>query len=156
MRGRTILTAGLLVFVAASLGYLGIDAARSRRNATPAVAPDPGGDRVIAYYFHGAQRCRTCLTIEAYADAAIQDGFADELTAGRLEWRVVDIDEPQNEHFVQDFGLTTRSVVLVEMRDGRPAEWKNLDKVWELVSYQQEFTLYIQAETRSFLDRPRA
>ncbi len=156
MRGKTILTAGLLVFVAASLGYLGIDTARSRRDATPAVAPDPGGDRVIAYYFHGAQRCRTCLTIEAYADAAIQDGFADELASGRLEWRVVNIDEPRNEHFVQDFNLTTRSVVLVKMRDGRPEAWRNLDKVWELASYEQEFTLYIQAETRSFMERPSA
>ena len=33
---------------------------------------------------------------------------------------------------------------------------ENLDKVWELASYEQEFTLYIQAETRSFMERPSA
>jgi len=155
MHGKRLVTAALLVFVAASLAYLGIDTIRSRSKA-PAIAAESGPDRVIAYYFHGTQRCRTCLTIEAYTDAAIHAGFGDELASGRLEWRVVNIDEPENEHFVRDFGLTTRSVVLVEVRDGRPAAWRNLDQVWELASYEQEFTEYIQAQTRDFLDHARA
>jgi hypothetical protein len=154
MQGKRIITASLLVFVAASLAYLGIDTLRSRSQPTAAQA-DAGPDRVIAYYFHGTQRCHTCLTIEAYTGAAIQAGFGDELASGRLEWRVVNIDEPENEHFVRDFGLTTRSVVLVEIRDGKPAAWRNLDQVWELVSYEQEFTEYIQAQTRDFLDHAR-
>jgi hypothetical protein len=53
---------------------------------------------VIAYYFHGTFRCSTCRTIEQYSHEAIQMYFAKELGNGRLEFRPVNIDEPENKH----------------------------------------------------------
>ncbi|MFO7616170.1 MAG: hypothetical protein R6V75_02880, partial [Bacteroidales bacterium] len=43
--------------------------------------------------------------------------------------RVVNIDEPENRHFIQDFQLVTRSVVLAEYRDGEVVRYENLDQV---------------------------
>ncbi len=151
---KTTVTVLLLVVVAASAGYLVVE---SRRPApvdeTAATAPENApGDRVVAYYFHGTSRCRTCLTIEAYADEAIRRGFPGELADGRLLWRVVNLESPENEHFVSDFGITTRSVVLVRMVDGRPDRWKSLDEVWTLIDDQAAFETYVQGEARRFLD----
>lgn len=36
-------------------------------------------DRVEVLYFHGKQRCATCIAIEKNAKAAIEAAFADEL-----------------------------------------------------------------------------
>ena len=61
-----------------------------------------------------------------YSEEAIRGGFADELASGRLAWRVVNIDEPENKHFVQDFELVTKSLVLVEYQDGKVTRCENL------------------------------
>ena len=127
---------------------------------TPGVSaeePDKGAmsdaiaDGVVAIYFHGNARCATCRKIEAYADEAIAQGFVDELASGRLAWRVVNIDEPGNKHFIEDFQLVTRSVVLVEYREGEVVRWENLDKVWQLVRSKDRFVGYVQGETSEFL-----
>lgn len=107
--------------------------------------------KVIAYYFHTTHRCATCLKIENYSHEAIEKGFADELQDGRLEWRMVNTDEEENEHFVEDFELYTKSLILVEIKDGEQIRWKNCTKVWELLMNKDAFRTYVQDEVRSFL-----
>ncbi len=107
---------------------------------------------VVAYYFHGHARCATCRAIEQYSHEAVTTGFQDDLTNGRLEWRVVNTDEQENEHFIDDFQLVTRSLVLAEYRGDEVVRWKNLDQVWRLVRDQEGFAAYVQEETSAFLD----
>ena len=105
----------------------------------------------MAYYFHGNKRCSTCRKLEAYSEEAITGGFAPELESGELEWRVVNTDDKANAHFVTDFELVTKSVVLVEYRDGEVVRWKNLKLVWQLVGDEDGFVRYVRDETRDFL-----
>lgn len=109
-------------------------------------------DGVVAFYFHGNVRCATCKKIEAYADEAVHQGFAEALQDGSLTWRVTNIDEPDNRHFIEDFQLVTRSVVLAEYQDGNVIRWKNLDKVWQLVRSKDSFVEYVQDEANEFLE----
>jgi hypothetical protein len=154
MNARKIVTLLLLALVAASAVYFVVDGVRGR-SASRADSASNGdtaaADRVIAYYFHGSQRCKTCLTIEAYTAEAIRTGFANALSSGALEWKVVNIEEPENEHFVEDYQITTRTVVLVEMKDGKQVRWSTLDRVWDLVGDQPAFAAYIQEETKGYL-----
>jgi hypothetical protein len=142
MKAKTAVTALLILFVAASVGFMIL----KRGDGTPTGNPSGGrekGDRLIAYYFHGTTRCQTCRTIEAYAEEAIRTGYPDEIASGKIQWRTVNVEEPGNEHFVRDFELVTRSVVLVHMKDGTQVEWKRLDKVWNLVHDKEAFVDYI-------------
>jgi hypothetical protein len=113
---------------------------------TVAEAPASAGIRV--YYFHGTTRCATCKTIEAYAHETVASAFAPELKAGSLEWTVVNVDEPANQHFMRDFQLYTRSVVVVDAKD--PKRFKVLDKVWQLVGDKAAFQKYVEQEIRAF------
>lgn len=108
--------------------------------------------QVVAYYFHGNSRCATCRAIEQYSHEAITTGFQDDLANGRIEWRVVNTDEQENAHFIDDFQLVTKSLVLAEVRGEEVVRWKNLDKVWRLVRDQEGFAAYVQEETSAFLD----
>ena len=111
----------------------------------------PAADGVVAFYFHGNTRCATCKKIEAYADEAVASGFADELESGAVNWQVVNVDVDANRHFIEDFQLVTRSVVLAEYRDGKVVRWQNLDKVWQLVRDEKRFVDYVQSELSGFL-----
>jgi len=113
--------------------------------AAPAPAVPAG---VLVYYFHGTTRCATCKTIEAYAHEAVASAFAPELKAGSLEWTVVNVDEPANQHFTRDFQLYTRSVVVVDAKD--PKRFKVLDRVWQLVGDKAAFQKYVEQEIRAF------
>ena len=112
---------------------------------------DTGAESVVAFYFHGNVRCATCKKIEAYADEALQQGFPEALQNGALEWRVINVDEAENQHFIQDFQLVTRSVVLAEYSGDKVVRWKNLDKVWQLVRSKDKFVEYVRDEARQFL-----
>jgi hypothetical protein len=111
--------------------------------------------QVVAYYFHGNVRCATCRKIEAYTKEAIDSAFADQLKAGVLEWHVVNVDSVQNRHFVDDYQLYTRSVILADVHQGVQTKWKNLDKVWTLVRDKGKFVEYVQSEVKQYIDSAR-
>ena len=108
-------------------------------------------DKVIAYYFHGTRRCASCRKIEAYSVEAVTTGFVDDLKGGTLEWQVINIDEDANKHYIKEYQLYTKSVILSHVKDGKEVGWKNLDKVWTLLGNKQDFVDYVQAETRTFM-----
>jgi hypothetical protein len=151
-----------LLFVGVSVTYLVVNEARDRGGATaqqeqPADAQtaDAGAEdvsKVTVYYFHGTKRCQTCRKIEAYANEAVTAGFAKELEEGDMEWQTVNVDEPENEHFIEDYELVTRSVVLVETLGGEQQKWVNLDKVWELVGDKPKFVEYVTGNLSDFME----
>ena len=108
-------------------------------------------NKVTAYYFHGTQRCTTCRTIEKYSREALEKYFASELKNGTLEFKPINVDEPENRHYIQDYQLYTRSLVLVLYKDDKQLKWKNLPEVWSYVKDQEKFYLYVKDETERFL-----
>lgn len=113
--------------------------------------PSPPTHRIVAYYFHGDQRCRTCLHIESSGLETLQERFSKDLAAGRLEWHTVNLDQPENDHYVQDFQLVTRAIVLVELKDGKQVRYKTLDKVWQLIHDENAFRAYVRDQVEIFL-----
>jgi thiol-disulfide isomerase/thioredoxin len=109
------------------------------------------GHQVIVYYFHGKFRCQTCKRIEQLTREAVSENFGAELSAGALEMRVINVEVSENSHFSKDYKLFTRSVVVSDMVNGKETQWKNLQKVWELVHQQKAFKDYIRDEIRSYL-----
>lgn len=109
------------------------------------------GGQVIAYYFHGNFRCYTCHTMEQYSKEAIEANFKDELSSGKVVFKAVNIDERGNEHFVQDYQLYTKSLVLSLVKDGKEVKSKNLTEIWNYVRNKQKFFDYVSGEVNGFL-----
>jgi len=114
---------------------------------------DQPARQVIAYYFHGTYRCITCRTIEQYSKEAIETGFGKELQAGKLKFMAVNVEEPDNRHFIQDYQLITKSLVLVDLQNGQQRSWKNLEQVWTYVRNKPAFIKYVQDEIKGLLER---
>jgi hypothetical protein len=75
------------------------------------------------------------------------------MTDNRLRFLVVNVDQPENRHFVEEFQLESSSLVLVEMRNGKPLEWKNLPDVWTLVEDDSKLEKYVRDEVAFRLER---
>ncbi len=124
--------------------------------ATDSVASENqevSSEKVVASYLHGNRRCMTCRKLEAYSEEALITVFQRELEDSTLIWRTVNYDEKENEHYIKDYSLYTKALVLSRVKDGSEVEWKNLDKIWELVGDKDKFLKYVQEETRAFLDK---
>jgi hypothetical protein len=106
---------------------------------------------VVLYYFHGTRRCKTCRSIEEYAQEAIARKFTDELEAGTLRWEVVNTDEPANQHFVKDFSLVSSSLVLAETDGSTVIRHEVLQEAWTLVRDESRFIQYVQRSVHGYL-----
>ena len=80
-----------------------------------------------------------------------EKGFAGELATGKMQWRVINIDEPQSKHFEDDYRLQMQSVIVSEMRDGKETRWKNLEKVWDMLDDDAGFIRYVQDGIRAYV-----
>jgi hypothetical protein len=109
------------------------------------------GRKIVIYYLYVMPRCQTCLNIEAYSKEAIETAFGDELQNGTVEWHAYDTGMPEYEHYWCDFELETKSLVVVEMMDGKQVRWKNCERVWDLVEDKPAFLKYVQDEVRAYL-----
>ncbi len=107
--------------------------------------------QIVVYYFHGKFRCHTCRRIEQLTKEAVFEFFADEINTGLIDLKVVNVDEGENKHFSKDYQLFTRSVVVSDMIGGKEKQWKNLQKIWELVHNEKAFKEYIRNEIKAYL-----
>ncbi len=112
---------------------------------------DTKGAHVVAYYFHGTMRCTTCYKLEQYSKEAIETNFKDAFASGKLEFKVVNVEDKGNEHYASDYQLYTKSLILSLVKDGKETKWKNLDKIWEYVGNKQRFLDYVKAGVADFL-----
>jgi hypothetical protein len=149
-----------LVFVAVGFAFgdepAPEQAADTSQLASPEATQSETADKDVffAYYFHGTKRCATCIKLESYSHEALQSGFEKELSDSLLVWRTVNWDDEANAHFVDDYQLFTKAVILSRVRRGEEVAWKNLDSIWQLVGDKDRLVGYIQRETRSFLAPP--
>lgn len=175
MKPKHIVTAILFAFVAASVVLLvmkelrpgtpgTIEPAQSAAPAdgTPPVAQESAGDAgesaavpavsasTIVYYLHGTRRCPTCRKLEEYTREAVMSGFAEDVKAGTIVWRAINTDDPGNEHYVKDYVLSTKSVVLSAVTGGTETRWRNLPRIWDLVGDKATYIAYIQEEIKTF------
>jgi hypothetical protein len=153
MNARKWIVGVLIVFVVVSVAWMVYTETRKGGESpgdAAVIVPDQEGRYVIAYYFHGDKRCVTCLTIEEYAAEAIATGFAERIDNGDMIWQVVNVDATGNEHFIEDYMLASKTVVLVEVVDGEETKWEQLNKVWELVDDKEAFVDYVQESTAEF------
>lgn len=158
MKARRVIQVALLLFVAGSVIFLvSQESKRSIASASgsPGVATPTTGNapqaKVIVYYFHGNFRCVSCRKLEGVSHEAVMTGFSEELKRDDLQWRTVNVEQSENQHYISDYRLFSRSLVLVKFRNGQQVEFKNLMKAWELLRNDEALKKYVQSEVRAYL-----
>lgn len=91
------------------------------------------------YYFYGNIRCTTCRNFERMTTE-----LAPNLP---VVFKTVNTDEAGNEHYMTDYRLYTKSVVIIDDK----GNYKNLDKIWELGRNEDKFKAYITDEVGAFI-----
>lgn len=147
MRKLIFLICLLVIPAIVMLIFKGMPQAKAAENNPPVSS----GSRVIVYYFYGALRCSSCLKIEQYSREAIEKYFGSELKSGKLVFRAINVEEKGNEHFMSDYRLYTKSLVLSLIKNGEEIKSENLVKVWEYLGNKDKFYEYIKSNLGLYL-----
>ena len=152
-KAKNITRNALLAFVLVSVGFaLGKEvSARRQTPTTGAESPSPVAmsDQVVVYYFHSTFRCVTCNEIERLTKALVETEFADDLTAGRIEWREANFQ--QDESLAKRYDIVSSCVVVVNIQGGKETGFQRLDDVWTRYEDPADFNGYVGAAIRKYL-----
>ena len=111
------------------------------------VAPDV----IQVTYFSSDVRCATCVRIERLTQETVTKNFSAELASGRLILQTINLDGPGNEHFVQDYQLISKTVIVSARAKGQEVKWENLQEVWSKQKDEQAFEAYVVDAVRRHL-----
>lgn len=106
---------------------------------------------VVVYYFHGNFRCQNCYNMEQWTKELMETCFKDQIDSGKLAFKIYNTDEKENAHFLNDYKLYTKSVVLALIKDGKEVRYDNLAKVWDCLRSKEKFQEYVRTEIEKYL-----
>lgn len=124
----------------------------SRGDADPGEAEAEFTDGVQLLYFHRTFRCPTCLEMERSIAELLEGEFKPELEDGWLEWRSIDFEDETNRAVSSAYDIHGLSLVIIRRLDGAVAEWRELDRIWDLEG-TEELDEYLKREILGHLRR---
>jgi len=153
MKPKQVLSIILIAFVVGSVGFMVVKELITKTPIDSENSADGNTsqkDQLIVYYFHGEVRCPTCHNLETYAKEALDTYFADELNEKKIIFKPVNIDKAENKHFIKDYQLISKSVVLSKIVDSKEIDKKNLDQIWQKVGDKDAYLDYIRSSIEEF------
>lgn len=108
-------------------------------------------DSVVVYYFHGNFRCTNCYNMEQWTKELMETCFKPQIDSGKLTFKIFNTDEKENQHFLNDYKLYTKSIVLSLVKSGKEMRYDNLAKVWDCLRSKEKFQEYVRTEIEKYL-----
>jgi hypothetical protein len=112
-------------------------------------------EKLIVYYFHTEYRCWSCNQFENLTKEVLKESFQDQVVKGNIEFRPINVETDHNKHYIEDYKLITKSIILSLQKEKKQVEWKNMDKIWTLVRDAEKFKIYIKEGIANYLGKVR-
>lgn len=85
------------------------------------------GNVVEVMYFHGKQRCVTCMAIEKLTKEVVEKDFAKEVKQGKVRYREIDISTDEGEKIADSYEVTWSSLFVNQWK-GKKETRNNMTK----------------------------
>lgn len=69
--------------------------------------------------FHSTHRCKTCLAIESVARGVVESEFANEVKAGKIAFKTVDVDDSKNNQLAEKFEASGTALFVYNGKTGQ-------------------------------------
>lgn len=74
---------------------------------------------VEVLYFHGKQRCPTCIAIGDNSKDVVNKDFAKQVKTGQVKFKEIDISTPQGEKIADRYHVTWSSLYVNQWKNGK-------------------------------------
>jgi len=118
------------------------------KTSLPVKASFKSSSKVFVYYFYAKPRCISCIKIETYTKEAVAS-----IKNNNIQFKAVNIEDKENKHFIKDYELFTKSVVLSKIKNGKEIKSKKLSEIWTKLRDEKAFKNYVTREIKSFREK---
>lgn len=108
-------------------------------------------DKVEVFLFHRTQRCPTCVTIGYLAGKTVQEKFAEEVKAGQIIFKEINIDLPDNKELANKFQASGSALYINTIKGGKDNIEQDV-KVWMLTDNETKFINYLQNKLSTIIN----
>ena len=105
-------------------------------------------EKIEVYHFHGASQCFSCRTIKEFAELTVNAYYPDLLESGKMEFKSINVELPENNEVVSKYGATGSSLWIGMYINGEFHKEQNT-QVWYKVRDESDFISYL----KGFLDK---
>ena len=107
-------------------------------------------EKIEVFAFHATQRCISCINISKYAKAVIEEKFTPEVAFGKIIFKEINIEMPENKQIAKDYQVSGSSLYITVTKDGQTFKEEDTD-VWRYVAYETKFKSYFEAKIKKLL-----
>ena len=108
----------LLMIVAIMIPFMVLNAqSPSQKSANSPV--------VEVLYFHGPQRCKTCVALENAAKEVVNTRFANDVKSSKVKFKEIDLSTKEGEKIGDKYEVAWSSLIIVR-KDGKKEKIANL------------------------------
>lgn len=109
-------------------------------------------DKIEVVHFHGTHQCWSCITVGKYALKTIQDKFPEEYASGKIVFKDINIELPENQEIVTRYQAKGSSLYVNAIRDGKDDITDDVT-VWRLVNDEIQYVSYFEGKLKTLLGK---
>ncbi|AFV22435.1 hypothetical protein Mpsy_0222 [Methanolobus psychrophilus R15] len=130
----------LVVLMLLSVGCIGNNKEDSAQTTDSKLKADP---HIEVIHFYGNMQCYSCRVVGAYAEATVNEYFADEIQSGDLVFRHVNYDLPENRELAKRYGAAYSSLWIGTYNENGFTAEQNVN-VWYLINDKEKYMAYLR------------
>ncbi|HOJ95861.1 MAG TPA: nitrophenyl compound nitroreductase subunit ArsF family protein [Methanospirillum sp.] len=111
----------------------------------------PSAGSVEVYHFHETDQCYSCRVIGEMSEDLMNTSFRQEIDDGKIIFRHVNVDLPENSDIVSRFGPTSSSV-MIGYSDETGFHAENLIQLWYKLDDKKAFSDELSGTIRKKLE----
>lgn len=100
-------------------------------------------EKIQVFLFHATQRCSSCINIGKFAGETVSEYFQQELKDGKIEFKEINIDLPENRELAEKFKAAGSVLYINVIAEGKD----NIEEdtmVWRLTTNNEQFKSYLK------------
>lgn len=109
-------------------------------------------DKIEVFLFHPTRRCVTCIAIGKMAGETVNEYFRPELRDGKVEFREINIDLPENSELAEKFQASGSSLFINAISNGKDNIVEDIN-VWRLTQNEIQFKGYLKGKIDNLLGK---
>lgn len=147
--GLVVAIAVVVIIVNGIRGQKGQEIQSGGQKNTSGNAPVENG--IVVYYFHTTKRCQSCLKAEKLSKETVETFFKNEIDSGKVKYLAINTDEPENAHYIKDYQLFSKSLIISLYKNSKEVKFKNLTEIWQLIYNDEGFRDYVKSEIENLI-----
>ena len=109
-------------------------------------------DKIEVIHFYGTYRCVSCVRVGEFALKTIQEKFSEEYASGKITFREINGELPENKAIVTKYQARGSSLFINTIRGDEDNIIEDT-RVWRLISNEKQYMDYFEEKLKTLLEQ---